>query len=174
MPFFPSLPDDAGIGQLWSLNPAIKKPMHDLGQAIMRGESPLSAAQREFIAAFVSALNRCDYCYKGHVEMAANLGADRAQIDAAAADLDSAPIASDWREMLRFLRKLTLTPAAMTQSDAEAVYASGWNERALHDAILVCCRFNFMNRLSLGHGLDPEGVSPQARAAKMSYAQPAQ
>lgn len=174
MPFFPSLPDDAGIGHLWSINPALKRPMNDLGQAIMRADSPLSAAQREFIAAFVSALNNCDYCFKGHVQMAANLGADRNQIAAAAADLDSAPIANDWREMLRFLRKLTLTPAAMQQSDADAVYASGWNERALHDAILVCCRFNFMNRLSLGHGLDPDGVSPETRAAKMSYAQPAQ
>ena len=40
------------------------------------------------------------------------------------------------------------------------------------DAILVCCRFNFMNRQSLGHGLDPDGVDPKARAQKMSYAQP--
>ncbi|MBM3607431.1 MAG: peroxidase-related enzyme [Alphaproteobacteria bacterium] len=172
MPFFPSLPASAGIGQLWSLNPSIRKPMNDLGQAIMRAESPLSPEQREFIAAFVSALNKCDYCYKGHVEMAANLGAARDEIDAAAANLDTAPIANDWRDLLRFLRKLTLEPSQMTQADADAVYAAGWNERALHDAILVCCRFNFMNRLSLGHGLDPDGVSPQARAAKMSYAQP--
>lgn len=137
----------------------------------MRAESPLPASDREFIAAFVSALNGCDYCYKGHVQMAVNLGADRAAIDAAAVDLDNALVTDGWREMLRFLRKLTLTPSVMSQADADAVYAAGWSERALHDAILVCCRFNFMNRLSLGHGLDPDGVSPETRAAKMSYAQ---
>ncbi len=171
MPFFPSLPDAAGIGELWSLNPTLKKPMHDLGQAIMRAQSPLSAGQREFIAAFVSALNKCDYCYKGHVQMAANLGANRTEIDAAAENLETAPIEDQWRELLRFVKKLTLTPSQMSQHDASAVFAAGWSERALHDAILVCCRFNFMNRLSLGHGLDPDGVSPESRAAKMSYAQ---
>ena len=51
------MPDDAGIGQLWSLNLGIRKPMNDLGKAIMRDESPLSAGQRETIAAFVSALS---------------------------------------------------------------------------------------------------------------------
>lgn len=172
MPFFPSLPESAGIGELWSLNPSIKKPMNDLGQAIMRAESPLSAAEREFIAAFVSAINKCDYCYKGHVLMASNLGASRNEIDACAADLDSAPVSGKWRALLGFLRKLTLEPSAMSKADADAVFAQGWGERALHDAILVCCRFNFMNRLSLGHGLDPEGVAPEVRAANMSYAQP--
>jgi uncharacterized peroxidase-related enzyme len=172
MPFFPSLPDHAGIGELWSLNPSMKKPMNDLAQAIMRAESPLSPADREFIAAFVSAINKCDYCYSGHVRMAANLGASRVEIDACANNLDTAPVTGKWRALLKYVKKLTLEPSAMTKADADAVFAEGWDERALHDAILVCCRFNFMNRLSLGHGLDPEGVSPDVRAAKMSYAQP--
>lgn len=172
MPFFPSLPDHAGIGELWSLNPSLKKPMNDLAQAIMRAESPLSPAEREFIAAFVSAINKCDYCYSGHVRVAANLGAARDEIDACATALDTVPVSEKWRAILRFVKKLTLTPSAMANADAEAVLAEGWDERALHDAILVCCRFNFMNRLSLGHGLDPEGVSPDVRAANMNYAQP--
>ncbi len=146
--------------------------MNDLAQAIMRAESPLSPAEREFIAAFVSAINKCDYCYSGHVRVAANLGAARDEIDACATALDTAPVSEKWRAILRFVKKLTLTPSAMANADAEAVLAEGWDERALHDAILVCCRFNFMNRLSLGHGLDPEGVSPDVRAANMNYAQP--
>ena len=173
MPYFQSLPDDAGIGQLWSLNPGIRKPMNDLGKAIMRDESPLSAGQRETIAAFVSALNKCDYCFKGHIEMAANLGADRKQIDEAIENIDASSINEEFKPILHFVKKLTLAPVSIGQSDANAVYAAGWSERALHDAILVCCRFNFMNRLSLGHGLDPDGVDPALRAAKMSYANPA-
>lgn len=173
MPFFKSLSPEAGIGELWSINPAIRKPMNELGRAIMRDESPLSPALREGIAAFVSAINRCDYCFKGHIEVAAALGADRAAIVAAAQDVDASPLPEKYKPLFRYLRKLTLTPAAMTQADAESVFAAGWTERALHDAILVCCRFNFMNRLSLGHGLDPEGVAPEARAKNMSYAKPA-
>lgn len=171
MPFFLSLPDHAGIGELWSLNPTIRKPMNDLGKAIMRDESPLSAGERETIAAYVSGLNKCDYCFKGHIEMAVNLGADREQILQAIADLETSSIDDTFKPILAYARTLTLNPSSISQSDADAVYAAGWSERALHDAILVCCRFNFMNRLSLGHGLDPDGVDPKERAQKMSYAQ---
>jgi hypothetical protein len=39
------------------------------------------------------------------------------------------------------------------QPDADKVLAAGWSERALHDAILTACLFNFMNRLLEGHGV---------------------
>lgn len=38
-------------------------------------------------------------------------------------------------------------PGRVTRADAEAVFAAGWNERALHDAVCVCGLFNLMNRL---------------------------
>ena len=38
-------------------------------------------------------------------------------------------------------------------TDAEAVFAAGWDERALHDAVLVCALFNFMNRMVEGLGI---------------------
>jgi hypothetical protein len=41
----------------------------------------------------------------------------------------------------------------MTQSDADAVFAAGWGEAELHDAVLTTCLFNFMNRLLEGHGV---------------------
>ena len=41
----------------------------------------------------------------------------------------------------------------MTQADADAVLAAGWNDRALHDAVSVCAWFNFMNRFVEGHGI---------------------
>jgi alkylhydroperoxidase family enzyme len=56
------------------------------------------------------------------------------------------------RLLLAYARKLTLSPARMTQADADAVFAAGWSERALHDAALTVCLFNFMNRLLDGHG----------------------
>jgi hypothetical protein len=70
------------------------------------------------------------------------------------------------------VKTLTVAPHTITQADADAVYAAGWSERALHDAILVCCRFNFMSRLSLGHGLDPQAESADERARRMGYTQP--
>lgn len=172
MPFLPSLPDDAGIGHLWSINPDMAKPFNDWGKAIMRGNSPVTAAQREFIAAFVSAINGCDYCYNGHAQIAVNLGADRHALEEAVADIDSSGVEEHFKPVLHYVKKLTLKPYAMSQADADQIFAAGWCERGLQDIILVACRFNFMNRLSLAHGLDPDAVSPEKRAANMQYAKP--
>lgn len=51
--------------------------------------------------------------------------------------------------------RLTLTPTMMTQRDADAVFAAGWDERALYDAVQICCLCNFMNRFVEGLGLTP-------------------
>ncbi|MFM1813959.1 MAG: hypothetical protein RLZ98_654 [Pseudomonadota bacterium] len=171
MPFFPSLPDDANIGQIYKLNPDIRRSMSELGRVIMRGDGALTAGHREAIAALVSALNKCDYCYNGHSQIAVNLGTPRDTLDAIVADIDTAPIEPALKPILHYVRKLTVAPVSITQADADAVFAAGWSEKDLHDAIMVCCRFNFMNRMSLGHGLDPDGVDPKVRAERMEYAQ---
>jgi uncharacterized protein YciW len=40
-------------------------------------------------------------------------------------DLESAPIEQRLKPLLAFVRKLTLTPAQITQADADAVFAAG-------------------------------------------------
>lgn len=169
MPFFSSLPANAGIGELNRLNHAVRRPMAQLGRIIMRGESPLTPAERELIAAYVSGLNGCEYCFGGHSQIAVNLGIDRAVFDKLFDDVEAAPVEAKLKPILRFVKKLTIEPRAVTQADADAVFAAGWSERALHDAILVCARFNFMNRLALGHGLDPVKEDFAERARIMPY-----
>src|SRR5258708_1874470 len=68
-------------------------------------------------------------------------------------DPETADVDPKLKPLLAYARKLTLTPARMTEADAKAVYAAGWTEQTLHDACSVCCLFNFMNRLLDGHGV---------------------
>ena len=169
MPFFPSLPAKANVGDIFKLNPAVGPGFAEFTKAVMRGDSPLTPAQREMIAAFTSALNACQYCFGGHSAIAAQFGIEKSVFDRLMDDIDSAPVADDFKPILRFVRKLTLEPARMVQADADAVFAAGWDERALHDAMLVCCRFNFMNRLTLGHGLDADPDLFEQRARNMEH-----
>ena len=74
-------------------------------------------------------------------------------------DLETADVEARLRPLLRFVRKLTLTPAQMTQADAAAVFDAGWDEKGLHDAIAVTARMYFMQRLVEGHGFAPMSVS---------------
>lgn len=169
MPFMKSLPETANVREIFNLKPELRRAQGEMGRIIMRGDSALSPADRETIAAYVSHINRCEYCYGGHSELAKTLGADPAIFENICDDVDTLPVADKLKPILRFAKVLTLEPRKISQAHADAVYAAGWDEQALHDAILVICRFNFMNRLTLGHGLDPNPEGFEKRAATMAY-----
>ena len=66
---------------------------------------------------------------------------------------DTAALDARLKPVLHFVRKLTVEPARVTQTDADAVFAAGWGEDALHDAAAICALFSFYNRLVDGHGI---------------------
>ena len=170
MPFFPSLPEDSGVRKLWeTFNPKAREGLSIFSRSFMRNEGMLSPAEKEMIAAYVSALNDSDYCFAGHSRVAVNLGMDEDVFAPLAADIATAPVRDQLRPLLRFVRKLTLTPAAITRADAEAVFDAGWDEQSLHEAICVAARFAMMNRLTLGHGLVVDEERRAASARNMNY-----
>jgi len=63
-------------------------------------------------------------------------------------DFESAPLTDRLRATLRFLRKMTLEPDALTPEDARAVLASGVSKAALTEAIHVAYLFNIYDRLA--------------------------
>jgi alkylhydroperoxidase family enzyme len=63
-------------------------------------------------------------------------------------DPESAPIDDRLRATLRFLRKMTLAPDALTRADARAVLDAGVSAAALAEAIHVAYLFNIYDRLA--------------------------
>lgn len=125
-----------------------------LNEDAMRGESALSPADREIIGAYVSALNDCSYCYGAHAATAAQFGIDTPLFEALVEDIDSSAVDEKLKPILHYVKKVTETPSRMVNADAEAVYAAGWDSKALSDAIIVCALFNMANRMVDGHGLN--------------------
>jgi hypothetical protein len=77
-------------------------------------------------------------------------------------DIDLAPVEDHIKPILRYARKLTLSPARITEADAAAVYEAGWGDDALYSTVLVTALFNFYNRLVDGVGLAlPDGYVPR-------------
>ena len=155
MPYLKSLPDDAGPGNIFTQYADIYRPWSDVSQALMNGPSPLSPGEREMIAAFVVGVANCRYAYAAHTAAAYAWGIEEGLIDKLLDDLDGAPVDEKFKPLLAFVRKLTLTPSEMTQEDADAVLAAGWDDKAFHDAIAVTARMNFMCRLVEGFGFTP-------------------
>lgn len=169
MSFFPSLPEDAGVRHLMSLNPDAGRALVAFHTAVLRQDTALTAKDKELLAAYVSGLNACQYCHGVHRETAIAFGIDAALIDVLMVDPAAAQVEPRLRPLLAYARKLTLEPARMTAADAHAVFDAGWNERDLHDAVLTIGLFNLMNRLLEGHGL--KGSAPVFAARGLALAQ---
>jgi uncharacterized peroxidase-related enzyme len=153
MAYLPSLPASAVLLDVFRAYPDAARPLLDYHQALLRGPSPLTVAERELIAAYVSALNACGYCQGVHAATAQAFGVPEATLGVLLADVAAAPVDERMKPLLRLAGKLTGTPAKVTPGDAEAVLAAGWPEQALHDAVAVCALFNMMNRLVEGLGI---------------------
>jgi len=156
MSYLDPLPEDAVLLDVFRAFAHTARPLIAYHQALMRGPSALSVAERELIAAFVSGLNACHYCHGVHGAVAARFGIAE-QTLARLLDQDFEAVPARLRPVLRYAAKLTRTPERITRDDANSVFEAGWDARALHDAVSVCALFNFMNRLVEGLGIDAEG-----------------
>lgn len=168
MPHLKCLPKDATLADLRAAVPELFGKLQPYGEELMRGPSPLSPGERELIAAYVSGLNSCSFCYGTHAKVAEAFGLSEDLVAALIEDVDTAPIRDALRPLLRYAGKLTLTPSRMTPADAEAVYSAGWDDAALIRTIAVCAYFNNMNRLVEGAGITGTAAGNAERARHLA------
>lgn len=158
MPFLKSWADDANLFDIFRADAGIYRPLAAFTEAVLRGPSSLTAAQRETIAAYVSGLNSCKFCYGSHSAVARVFGVDGGLLDRLLTDLEGAPIEFSMKPLLRLARKITLEPTRITRADVDAFFAAGWDEQAYRHTVAVSALSNMMNRLVDGFGL--EELSP--------------
>ena len=115
----------------------------------------------ETVASYVSILNRCHYSLTNHWANARHLIADegRARAIRDALDADAPERAFGGRElaMLRYARKLTLSPGAMVEADVQAMKDEGASDGEILEVNQVCCLFSYANRMLNGLGVTLEG-----------------
>lgn len=156
MPFLPSIDSEDKVPHvLAKFNTGTGRPLIEYHEALLRGDSPFTVPQREMMAAYVSGVNACQYCHGAHTAAAKEFGVSGELISDLLKNVDTAGVDAKMVPVLTYIRKLTLAPTTMTQADADAVFAAGWSERALYDAVQICCLYNFMNRFVEGLGLTP-------------------
>ncbi|HYI95750.1 MAG TPA: hypothetical protein VEX68_19570 [Bryobacteraceae bacterium] len=61
-------------------------------------------------------------------------------------DIETAPITDSEKALLRFVEKVNHDSPTIGPPDIEILYAHGWTDEAIYDAITVCAMFNFFNR----------------------------
>ncbi len=154
MPFLPSLPETAHLSDLLGQFPRGIEPLMAYTDAVLRDDGELSIAERELIATYTSALNACTFCYGAHKIYAKAFGISEQLIDEMIADISTAQGIDKLRPVLAYVQKLNTLPAKLVQADADAVFAAGWSEQALYEAVQVNALFNMMNRIIEGAGVN--------------------
>jgi uncharacterized peroxidase-related enzyme len=167
MPFLNSHGPDAGPGNVFAAYPEIYRHWAEMGQLLINGPSPLTPAERETIQALVAGLIDCKYAYVAHTAAAVSRGMAPGVVEALVADVDTAPVSDKLKPLMRLVRKLTLTPTAVGQADADAVLSAGWDEKAYHDAVALTARMTFMSRIIHGHGFTP--MTPEKAKANAEH-----
>lgn len=134
------------------------KPLLEYHDAILREESPLTVAQRELIAAYVSGLNGCQFCFGSHVRIASLYGIKPEVFEEILIDIESSSIEEKMKPILLYAKKLTLNSSRITQADVTKILDAGWEEDAVYSAASTCALFNFMNRIVDGLGVSAETI----------------
>lgn len=147
------IPDGAELSDVFRAYPVGVAELLTFHDLVLRCPSPFTVAERELIAAVVSGINACHYCYGAHRIIAETFGLEEPVIRSALEDPGMNLVPERLRPVLRFVDKLTRQPARIRQEDRDAVFAAGWTEEALYYAVLTCALFNLMNRIVDGMGI---------------------
>ena len=159
-----NMPESPVLGDVLKRFPKGIKPLLEYHDVILRGPSPFTPAERELIAAYVSGLNACSFCFGAHTTIAEALGIQPEVFTALMNEgVDNAPVDEHFKPVLRYVEILTRSPSKVRPADSKAMRDAGWDDEAVHDAAIVCALFNFMNRLIEGTGIT---TNDEVRAAQ--------
>lgn len=136
-----------GIRSLVMYRPDTGKPLYDLAQVLLRDESPLSSAERELIAAYVSNKNTCNFCMNSHAAAARYLFQDEAQtVDLVLQDYKKAPISDKLKALLGIAGKVQTDARTVSEKDVKTARNFGATDRDIHDTVLIAAAFCLFNR----------------------------
>ncbi|MFS2189383.1 carboxymuconolactone decarboxylase family protein [Mucilaginibacter sp. Mucisp84] len=166
-----------GVRSLVMFRPETGQYLYELAEVLLRGESTLSAADRELIATYVSYRNNCTFCYSSHAAAARCLYEDDALIvDEVLCDMTEAPISAKLKALLNIAGKVQILGKEVKQKDVDAARAEGATDREIHDAVLIAAAFSLFNRYVDGLAsltpTDPEAYAEMGKRMAKGYVLP--
>jgi uncharacterized peroxidase-related enzyme len=167
-----------GIRSLVMFRPETGKPLYDLAQVLLRGESPLSEADRELIAAYVSYRNDCMFCMKSHAAAARCLYGDKKDtVDNVLKDMQQSNVSDKLKALLHIAGKVQILGSAVTPDDVDAARKLGADDREIHDTVLIAASFCMFNRYVDGLNsltpTDPKEYEAMGERMAKGYSAPA-
>ncbi len=155
--------------------PETQRHLSGLAEALLRGPSSLTPAERELIASYVSSGNECYFCTQSHAAAArVHFGDECKLVDQVLADPLAAPVTPKLRALLAIADKVRRDGRLVRTADVDRARAEGADDKAIHDTVLIAAAFCMFNRYVDGLGtwapLDPAAyVDSGRRLAVQGY-----
>ena len=139
--------DEPGIRGLFRFRPETAGPLNALVEVLLRGPSTLSRGERELIAAYVSSLNECRYCYSAHAAYAAaQLPEGMALVEQVRTDLAGAPVSGKLAALLNIAAAVQIGGLHVTEELIAKAQREGADDLEIHDTVLIAAAFCMFNR----------------------------
>ena len=136
-----------GIRSLALFRPETGKSLYELAQVLLRGPSPLSEAERELIATYVSYRNDCMFCWSSHAAAARCLYGDEKNIvDEVLKDMKQSNVSDKMKALLNIAGKVQVLGKEVKEEDINEAGKYGADDRTLHDTVLIAASFSMFNR----------------------------
>lgn len=167
-----------GIRSLVMFRPETGQYLYELAQVLLRGPSPLTEAEREMIAAFVSSRNNCNFCMKSHAAAARCLfGKDESLVDEVLKNGTTSSVSEKLKALLEIAAKVQVSGKEVLPSDVDKARDAGATDMDIHDTVLIAASFSMFNRYvdglnSFTPERDEEYVQMGKRMAEKGYVLP--
>jgi len=148
------LPDGApGILGLMAFRPETAKPLNDLAEVLLRGESSLTRGERELIAAYVSNENDCYFCCASHSSFAAaQLPGGHDVVESVKAKESAEAVSPKLLALLTIAGEVARGGLNVGEHHVQSARDEGATDVEIHDTVLIAAAFCMFNRYVDGLG----------------------
>ena len=127
--------------------------LNGLAEVLLRGPSPLTPAERELIATYVSRRNECVFCANTHAAVArVHYGDACGLVDQVLERGTDAPLGEKMRALLVIADRVRQDGRSVSDADVARARSAGADDRTIHDTVLVAAAFCMFNRYVDGLG----------------------
>lgn len=144
----------SNIMKIHSLNPDTMTKHMELYKSIMFGKSNISREVKEMIAVVVSVVNKCEYCIRHHAEALNYYWKNTEKLQKFIKDYKSIKLSQELNILLDYAYNLTVFPNSISQKTIDDLKTFNWNEEDILLLNLIISYFNFVNRITLGLGVE--------------------
>jgi uncharacterized peroxidase-related enzyme len=147
MPYVTLNSAEPGIRGLLRYRPETGRPLSELAEVLLRGPGTLTPGERELIAAYVSALNECQYCSASHSACAAaQLPGGMAVVEQVRSDAGSALVSPKLKTLLAIAAAVQQGGLHVTDELVARARAAEATDLEIHDTVLIAAAFCMFNR----------------------------